>query len=389
MTTEQERRVSTLELFFDLVFVFTLTQLTVLLADDLTAATAARVALVFVVLFWMYGGYAYLTNQVAPDRPARRILLIAGMGAFLVCALAIPQVFDGAGVLFGVGYLAVVLVHAALYVQSHGRNVLWYAVPNTVGALLVIGAGFADRLLADALWLLVVALQLAVPLLGGRTRTRSDDRPSLKDQLAGLHPGHFVERHGLLLIITFGESVIAIGIGLEGLPLDGALVAGALLALALAAALWWTYFVRDEHAAEQAFHASSPARRWRLALTAYYYAFVPMLLGIAVLAVGIKKALGHLTEHLDPGAALALGGGVALFLLGDVAFRAAMNLRPLGYRLGAVPVAVAATLLGVYVSALAELVALLVVVVVMLAIESWRAPASAPAPSSAPLPEGT
>ncbi|MFE2984581.1 low temperature requirement protein A [Streptomyces sp. NPDC059262] len=370
--TAAELRVSTLELFFDLVFVFTLTQITVLLAHDLSFATAGRVVLIFVVLFWMYGAYAYLTNQVPPDRPSRRLLLIVGMGAFLVCALSIPRAFTDGGVVFGLGFLLVVVVHSALYTRSHGRDVIWYAVPNALAALAVTTAGFFHGFAADAWWVLAIVLQIVTPFLaqtgprrrGGRT---PDD---LRGQLGGLEPGHFVERHGLLLIIAFGESVIAIGIGIGDQPLTVGLFGGAFLALAVAVALWWTYFVRDEGAAEETFRATSPARRFRLAMNAYYYAFLPMLLGVAFLAAGVKKSLGHLGEHLHTGPALALAGGVALFLAGDVAFRAATRLSPLVFRAASVPVVLGAAPLGTHVAAVAELVALVVILVVMLAAEA-------------------
>ncbi|MET7477184.1 low temperature requirement protein A [Streptomyces sp. NPDC005648] len=370
---ETGRRVTTLELFFDLVFVFTLTQLTVLLAGDLTFATAGRVALIFVVLFWMYGAYAYLTNQVPPDRPSRRLLLMLGMGAFLVCALAVPRVFDDTGVVFGLGFLAVVVVHTALYTRSHGRDSLWYGVPNALAALSVTAAGFFHGLAADGLWLLAVVLQFVTPFFAEHGPGRADGRRSaavLRVQLGGLDPAHFVERHGLLLIVAFGESVIAIGTGIGRLPLTAGLLGGAFLSLALAVALWWAYFVRDEEAAEAAFRATPAPKRWRLAMNAYYYAFLPMLLGIAYLATGVKKTLGHLTEHLHPGPALALAGGVALFLVGDVAFRAVLRLRPVRFRASAAPVALATALFGIRVSAVAELLALVGVLVVMLTVEA-------------------
>ncbi|MFF4501735.1 low temperature requirement protein A [Streptomyces sp. NPDC001401] len=367
------RRVTTLELFFDLVFVFTLTQLTVLLAGDLTFVTAGRVALIFVVLFWMYGAYAYLTNQVPPDRPARRLLLMLGMGAFLVCALAIPRVFDDTGVVFGLGFLAVVVVHTALYTRSHGRDSVWYGVPNALAAVSVTAAGLFDGLAADGLWLLAILLQFVTPFLAEHGPGRADGQRSadvMRVQLGSLDPAHFVERHGLLLIVAFGESVIAIGTGIGQLPLTPGLFGGAFLSLALAVALWWTYFVRDEEGAEAAFHATPAPDRWRLAMNAYYYAFLPMLLGIAYLATGVKKTLGHLTEHLHTAPALALAGGVALFLAGDAAFRAVLRLYPVRFRATAAPVALATTLLGVRVSAVAELLALVGVLVVMLMVEA-------------------
>jgi low temperature requirement protein LtrA len=369
---EPGRRVTTLELFFDLVFVFTLTQLTVLLAHDLSFATAGRVALILVVLFWMYGAYAYLTNQVPPDRPSRRLLLMLGMGAFLVCALAIPRVFDDTGVVFGLGFLGVVVVHTALYSRSHGRDSVWYGVSNALAALAVTAAGLVHGLPADGLWLLAIALQFVTPYIAEHGPGRRDGRTpaTMRVQLGSLDPAHFVERHGLLLIIAFGESVISIGVGIGDLPLTPGLFGGAFLALALAAALWWTYFVRDEERAEAAFRATAAADRWRLAMNAYYYAFLPMLLGIACLAAGVKTTLGHLGAPAHWGPALALAGGVALFLAGDAAFRGAMRLRPLGFRAGAAPVVLATSFLGVRVSVAGELVSLVAVLVAMLGAEA-------------------
>ncbi|MEV5872783.1 low temperature requirement protein A [Streptomyces sp. NPDC052101] len=389
---EPGRRVTTLELFFDLVFVFTLTQLTVLLAHDLTFATAGRVALILVVLFWMYGAYAYLTNQVPPDRPSRRLLLMLGMGAFLVCALAVPRVFVDTGVVFGLGFLGVVIVHTALYTRGHGRDSIWYGVPNALAALSVTAAGTVDGLSADGFWLLAIALQFVTPLVAEHGPGRGWRLPrasaaeqgggrgaeALRVQLGALDPAHFVERHGLLLIIAFGESVISIGVGIGDLPLTPGLFGGAFLALALSVALWWTYFVRDEEAAEAAFRATPPAARWRLAMNAYYYAFLPMLLGIAYLAAGLKTTLGHLAGHPRPGPALALAGGVALFLAGDAAFRAALRLRPVRFRAAAAPLALATAAAGVRMPVYGELLLLVAVLVGMLAVEARSCAAARP-----------
>jgi low temperature requirement protein LtrA len=205
---EPVQRVSTLELFFDLVFVFTLTQLTELLAHELTVAGFARVLLIFGVSWWMYGGYAWLTNHLAVDQPARRLLLLVGMSAFLVQALALPHAFGEAGVAFGLAYLAVVLVHAALFWQATraiGRTALF----NVGSALLVIIAGFVQGGVFDwMLWTLALAVQVATPYLAHMENFR-------------IKPAHLVERHGLLMIVALGESVVSIGIGAAGLPVDG------------------------------------------------------------------------------------------------------------------------------------------------------------------------
>jgi low temperature requirement protein LtrA len=369
---EAEPRVSTLELFFDLVFVFTLTQLTSLLAGDLSVATLARVVLIFVVLYWMYAAYAWLTNQVPPSTAARRLLLILGMAAFLVCALALPRAFDGGGVAFGVGYLLVVLVHGGLYAEAYGAVVLWFAAPNIVAALSLIVAGMLDGPAAYALWAVPIVNQFVVPRLSVRTATRLQVRPA-----------HFVERHGLLLIVALGESVVAVGIGLGDVRLDLGLVTAVVLGLALAAGLWWTYFAGDEEGAGRTLSAAATERRFRLAHNAYFYAYLPMLLGVIVIAAGVKRSIGHVTDRLEPGPALALAGGVAIYLAGDVAFRRVLGIRPVRYRAAAAVVALGTVVLGLRLAAAVQLVALIVILVAMLGAERrWRR-AAAPSPPTA------
>src|SRR3954453_8511461 len=142
-----EVRVSTLELFFDLVFVFTITQLTAVLAGRPTGIGLLRVSLMLVVIWWMYGGYAWLTNVVAPDRVGYQLLLLGGMAAFLVLSLAIPTAFSGGGVAFGLAYLVVILIHAGLFIRSQagasGTAILRVAPLNIVAALAIVAAGIA------------------------------------------------------------------------------------------------------------------------------------------------------------------------------------------------------------------------------------------------------
>jgi low temperature requirement protein LtrA len=367
---EEEVRVSTLELFFDLVFVFTLTQLTTLLAGELTLAGAGKVVLIFVVLLFMYAAYVWLTNQVPPRRPARRLLLMLGMAGFLVCALAVPRVFDGGGVAFGLGYLLVVLVHGGLYVQAYGTAALRFAPLNVVSALTLLAAGLLDGPVAYLLWLAVIVVEFATPQVANRAATR-----------LVLSPTHFVERHGLLLLVALGESVVAVGIGLGDVPLDLGLFAAAVLGLALAAALWWTYFVGEDERAERAIAAAPAAQRLRVANNAYFYAYIPVLLGVITIAAGVKHSIGHVADPLDTASALALGGGVALYLAGDVAFRATLRIRPVGFRAAAALVALATVALGVRVAAAAQLVGLVAILAVMLAAEARQRRASPAVPS--------
>jgi len=366
-----ELRVSSLELFFDLVFVFTLTQLTTALYTHLSAVGALRVVLIFAVLWWIYGGYAWLTNSVPPDRAARRLLLMAGMAAFLVVALAIPGAFGSAGVAFGLAYLAVVLVHGALYtVAMPVRGVVRFAGPNMGAALLLVAAGLtgsgsgsgggAGAALRYGLWVAAVVIMFATPYV------------LALDAPLRIRAGHFVERHGLLLLIAFGESVVAIGIGIQtgsGETFNPGLVGAALLGLALAAALWWSYFGGDEERAERALRAAPAELQPRLALSAYFFAFIPMLLGIVTIAVGVKTSIGHLTEPLDPAPAVALGAGVALYLAGDVLFRRALHSGTVAARSAVALLALATVPLGL-VTAVAQLLALVALLVAMLLAEA-------------------
>jgi low temperature requirement protein LtrA len=359
---DDELRVSTLELFFDLVFVFTLTQLTGLLNRDPSAQTVGHVVLIFVVLFWMYGGYVWLTNQVPPDRTARRLLVVLGMAAFFVCALALPRAFDGGGVAFGVGYLLVILVHAGLWLQVYGGRVtVRFGAFNVASALMIVAAGFLDGPVVYVLWLAAIVVQFATPRIAGRAAPQFP-----------LRSGHFVERHGLLLIVALGESIVAIGIGAAGLPLDVGLFGMAVLGLGLAAALWWTYFVADEQGAHRAMGAATDAVRFRLAINGYFFAYIPILLGVIVAAAGVERSIGHAAERLDLGSALLLGAGVAGYLAGEVAFRLVMGIRPVAIRTTAAAAALATIPLGVFVAAAIQLVALVAIVVLALGIESLR-----------------
>jgi len=353
-------RVTTLELFFDLVFAFTLTQLADLLVHHLSLRGALEVLLVFGVLWWMYGGYAWLTNARAPVRTADRLLLLVGMGGFLICGLAIPHGF-GPGdtetrVALGVGYLIVVLVHTALFYRVN-RNIVRVAPFNVTGALLVIGAGFTPTPASYLVWAAAVAVQWLSPLIispGGRFDIR---------------PAHFAERHGALVIVALGESVAAVGVGAAPAGVTFAVALAALLGLALSAVLWWVYFGDgDDERAEQAIAATEQSRRAGLALS-IYYSHIPILLGVVTLAAGAFLTIGNPARAHAGREALAVGGGAALFLAGSALFRWALQIRPIALRLAGAGFALATAALGAAVSVEAQFAVLLAGIVVMLAAE--------------------
>jgi low temperature requirement protein LtrA len=351
-------RVSTLELFFDLVFVFAITQLTGILSHDVSVEDGFRVLLVFGALWWMYGGYVWLSNARTPVRTGERLLMLAGMAGFLIMALAIPDAFGRDGVALGVGYLIVVLIHSWMY-QRINSNIARVAPFNLAAALLVIAAGVVEGAAAYVLWAAALALQVLSPLFI-RVRGRF-----------AIQPTHFTERHGALVIIVLGESVVDIGIGAEGHTVTVSLALSAVLGLALTAALWWAYFgIEDDERAERAMVAADPAVRPALALAAYFYAYIPMLLGIVALASGVKEAIVRTGSTLPAGPCVAMGCGVALFLAGSAAFRHALRIGPGRYRLGAAALALAASAVGVTLSVAAELALLTLIVSAALMVES-------------------
>jgi low temperature requirement protein LtrA len=358
---EGAERVSTLELFFDLVFVFTITQLTAVLSDDPTARGLLRVVLMLGVIYYMYGGYAWLTNAVAPDRAARRLLLLGGMAGFLVLALAVPRAFSEGDVAFGVAYLAIVSIHAGLFTRAGLTNTIRAVIRltpfNLVSALLVLAAVVVEGTAAYLLWAAAFALEWFTPRAAGTGGYR-------------IAPAHFVERHGLVVIVALGESIVAIGIGAADLPVDLALASVAVLGLLLAACLWWAYFGGDDTRAERALAAVPDDRRGWVAICAFGYWHLLMLLGIIVLAAGLKDVIGHAFDPLDLAHALMLGGGTALFLAGDVLFRRTLAIGPGGLRAAAAALALATVPLGLTVAALAQLAALLLVLAASLAAEA-------------------
>ena len=360
---EEPLRVSTLELFFDLVFVFAITQLTSILAGDLTLAGAARVLLIFGVLWWMYGGYVWLSNARVPSQTPERLLMLLGMAGFLIMGLGIPDAFGRDGVAVGIGYLIVVVVHGWLY-QRVNRNIARVTPFNLVAAALVITAGVVEGDgevgggAAYGLWAAALAVQVLSPLFI-RVRGRF-----------AIQPAHFTERHGALVIIVLGESVVDIGIGAEGHAVTVSLALSAVLGLALTAALWWAYFgTRDDERADEAMAAADPAVRPALALAAYFYAYIPMLLGVVALASGVKQAIVNTGTTLPAGPSVAMGCGVALFLAGSAAFRHALRIGPERYRLAAAVLALAVSAVGVTLSVAAEMALLTLLVAATIAAE--------------------
>jgi len=310
---ELEHPVTPLELFFDLVFVFALTQVTGFMSDDPTWAGVGKGMLILAALWWTWGAYAWLTNEIDPDEGSARLAVFAAMGAMFVAALAVPQAFGNDAVLFGLAYFLVRVLHIVLFaeatphvdVRQAAHRLARTAIP---GPALIVVAGFVDGGAQIACWLLALAIDYSGPyIFGVRGFSVSAE--------------HFAERYGLIVIIALGESIVAIGIGAAGIELEPTVVIAAILGLGIACALWWAYFDILALVARKKLVEAHGHARARLARDSYSYLHLPMFAGIVLIALGAKKVLAHVDEPLDTVPAFALCAGVALYLLSHDAIR--------------------------------------------------------------------
>ena len=309
-----EERVTPLELFFDLVFVLAITQCTALMADHPTWEGVAQGLLVLGVLWWAWAGYAWLTSVLDPEEGVVRFAIFAAMAALLVAALAIPEAFGDLDLLFVGAYGVVRAAHIVLFiVASRGepefrRAVLGLAAGTAVGVGLLLTAALADSDWQLRIWALALALDMIEPFFFGAEGWK-------------LAPSHFAERHGLILLIALGESIVAIGVGAEA-EVDAGVVAAAVLGISVAAAMWWLYFDVVSLVAERRLTKAAEGReRNELARDSYSYMHLPMVAGIVLVALGLKKTIGNVDDPLKTVPAAALYGGTALYLLAHVGFR--------------------------------------------------------------------
>jgi low temperature requirement protein LtrA len=362
----QSERVTPLELFFDLVFVLALTQCTALMAAEPTWTGLGKGVLVLGVLWWSWVGYAWLTSVVDPEEGAVRLVMFGAMAALLVVALCVPGAFGDEAFLFACAYGVVRAAHIALFMLASRddprlrQSVLGLAGGSAIGVGLLVAASGTDGWLQGALWVLALLLDMGEPFLFG------SEGWSLE------HPGHFAERHGLIIIIAIGESIVAIGVGATA-GVDAGVVAAATLGIAVAAAIWWLYFDVVAMLAERDL-ASLPAGRERneRARDTYSYLHFPMVAGIVLAALGLKKTLGDVGGELDTVTAFAMLGGTSLYLLGHVGQR----LRNIGtvnnHRLVAAVLTLLLIPLAVELPALATLALLAVVLWVLIGLEAIR-----------------
>jgi len=307
-------RVTPLELFFDLVFVLALTQCTALMSDNTSGEGLAQGLLVLGMLWWAWVGYAWLTSVLDPEEGAVRLVMFGAMAALLVVSLCVPKAFGELALVFALAYGAVRVAHIGLFMlaspedDSLRHSVLGLAASTGIAVALLATASLFDGVAQGALWALALFLDMAGPYFFGSEGWK-------------LVPSHFAERHGLIVIIALGESIVAIGIGASG-ALDLGIGAAAVLGVALTAAMWWVYFDVVAIVSERRLGEAEVGRvQNEMARDSYSYLHLPMVAGIVLVALGMKKTIGHFDEHLHAVAAFALLGGLATYLLGLVAFR--------------------------------------------------------------------
>ncbi|MGL5823306.1 MAG: low temperature requirement protein A, partial [Nocardioides sp.] len=310
----EDAKVTPLELFFDLIFVLALTQCTALMATDLTWPGLGKGLLVLAMLWWAWVGYAWLTSVVDPEEGEVRIAIFVSMAALLVAALCVPEVFGDRALLFAGAYAVVRLGQIALFVLASGddphlrRSVQGLAISTVLGVGPLIAAGFTDGAWQLGLWVVALVLDFGGPLIINSAGWR-------------LSAEHFAERHGLIVIIALGESIVAIGVGAER-GVDLAVVAAAALGTAVAACLWWVYFDVVALVSTRRLVSAEPGPEQNtMARDSFSYLHYPMIAGIVLVALGLKKTLGDPGAYLYWESATAMLGGAAVYVVALSAFR--------------------------------------------------------------------
>jgi low temperature requirement protein LtrA len=321
----EERRTSPVELLWDLVFVFAVTQVTTLLGRDLTWIGFARAMLVLALVWWAWSAFVWAANAEVTTSPTLRACLLVSSVAIFITGLSIPHAFGSEATLFAVTYAVVRILHLVLYADaSHRGNASWSAIAGfsltvTIGMVLLIAGSFVGGPLRTVLWVLAATIDYAGPAWLTRERLRGLQRVAV---------AHFAERYSLFVIICLGESIVAIGVGALGptaaRALDAEQIAAVALGLLITIGLWWTYF--DRFASEAEDRLREHDEPVLAAADGYSYLHLVIVAGIITFAVGVRVLTrGAVGAPLEGPARLALCGGVALYLVGNAAFRLRMT----------------------------------------------------------------
>jgi low temperature requirement protein LtrA len=307
-------RVKPLELFFDLVFVLGFTQCTALMVHHPTWEGMAQGVLVLTLLWWSWGGFAWLTSVLDPEEGGVRIAMFASMAALLVVALCVPEAFGDRALAFALSYGAVRVGHLVLFAlasrddPSLRHSVITLAISTMIGVALLVVASMLDGWAQGAMWVAAILIDYGGPAIFGVEGWR-------------LVPSHFAERHGLVIILALGESIVALGVG-ASVGITAEVIAAAALGIGLASAIWWIYFDVVALITERRLSGADRGRNQNaLARDSYSYLHLPMVIGIVLSAFGLEQTLAHVDEPLKTVPAFGLLGGVSIYLLAHVALR--------------------------------------------------------------------
>lgn len=310
---DRERmRASTLELFFDLVFVLAITQVTALLRDDHTAAGIGRGLVILLLLWWAWSVYTWITNYTGTDLTLVRLSLLGAMGASMIMATGVAGAFGSAGPWFAISYMVVRLFgQLGYWIAARDdplrREALLTFLPlATIAPVIVLAGGFVDDPARTWVWVAAIAVDAAGAINAGRGTW-------------DVAPLHFAERNGLFIIIALGESIVAVGLGAIGAERSIELLLALSLGFLGAAALWWSYFQHAAPKAERHLVAADVKERGRFARDAYTVLHFPIVLGIVLYAVAIEEAVAHPLHHLGDFGRYSLAAGMALVLLAIIA----------------------------------------------------------------------
>ncbi len=312
-----ERRTTPIELLWDLVFVFAITQVTTLLHNDPHWKGLGEALVVLALVWWAWSAFVWAANAQEEQSRTLRACLLAGTALIFVVGLAVPHAFDRNSLLFALAYAAVRFLHLGVYADAARRGnarraaIAGFAVTVVVGMVLLVAGAVVHGWGRVVLWLIALAIDYAGPAWLTRERLRG---------LQQVAVAHFAERYGAFVIICLGESIVAVGVGIDERPLTAELVIAATLPLLTAVGMWWTYFDRTaERAQERLRLHDDPVLA---AADAYSYMHLIIVAGIVIFAGGVKLVVHNSVSAPmpDPGR-LAMCGGAALYLMGLAAFR--------------------------------------------------------------------
>ena len=337
---DDEQGADFVELFFDLVFVFAITRITHLTAEHLSVSHVLKSVLIFWLIWWGWTQFTWALNAADTRNPEVRMVTLIATAVAFVMATAIDQVFEAGVMWFAAPYIIIRLLGLGLFLrvtpsgEDHRSAVIGWAILSLAGMFAVLGGALVDET-ARVWWLLAtVMLDMIAGFIAGRA------------QGWYLRTRHFVERHGLIVIIALGESLIVVAIAVIGNERSLDLIVSSGLAVLLTCLLWWSYFAWTHEHIEDALLKKAGAVRARLGRDIYSFMHFPLVCGIIGIAIGFEKILGHPHDPLSLSVAGALGGGVFLFM----SFTAASVWKSTGVILMTRLVILAVSMVGVFLS---------------------------------------